>query len=138
MLGARPKSDERLQMVGGWIALVAVEAIAWMLPMQFKHVPITADFGQDRSGHDRRFQRITLHQRGGRAAQVGRHAIAIDDGVRGRRVERCQRAAHAGHRRPQDIQRINLVALHEHDLPGQALLLDDREKFFAGIFAQRL
>ena len=104
--------------------------------MQCRHVAVACDLGQDRGGHDGRLDRIAADDGARGAAQCRRHAVAVDQrAVRGRR-QRRQRAAHAFHRRPQDVERVDFLALDEHDAPGERALEDDRFEPLALLDAQ--
>ena len=47
MFRARPVRCECGEMRRAWIALVAVEPVLRIVKMQFEHVPVSRDFGQD-------------------------------------------------------------------------------------------
>ena len=78
MLRARPVCCERGQMRAAGITFVAVETVLRILQMQYEHMPVARDFGQDRGGHDRRVDRVAADQRFRRTRQTLRQAVAVD------------------------------------------------------------
>ena len=113
------------------IAFVPVEAVFWVLIMQFVHAAVAGDFGQDRCGHDRAFAGVATDDRFCVAGKSGRQRIAIHPDQIAGVLDCFNRTAHAEQGCVVDIQTIDLCDIDRHQMPGQCALDNARIQGFA-------
>ena len=95
------------------------------------HARIARHLREDRRGHDRAVAGIAPDPRFRRAGKSTRQVVAVDAGrVRGV-GHAFQGFAHAGHRRLENVEAVDHLHVHEHDLPRQRALLDARGQHLA-------
>src|SRR6185369_13799816 len=102
------EAGERIAMIGRAIALVAGPAIARMLKVIGDHHGIPLMLGDDRGSRDRKAERIAVHHRT-RLIAPARQGVAVDEHVARLGCQRLDRARHRQHRRPKDIELIDLL-----------------------------
>src|SRR5205085_5606112 len=77
---AGAEAPERLEMLGGGVALVPVEAVLRKALVQRRHLGVTAGFGEDRGGGDALFLGVAIDDRLRAAAKAARAGVAVDPG----------------------------------------------------------
>ncbi|KIU01556.1 hypothetical protein QU38_01020, partial [Staphylococcus aureus] len=85
-----------------------------MQRVQFDHHRIAPVLGDDRGGGDRQAKRVAADHGMAPVAPV-RTAIAVDQHEGRGRPERLDRASHRQHRRPEDVQPIDLLDRRDPD-----------------------
>ncbi len=122
-MGAGAEPPQPFKVLGGGIALVAVESIVRKRSVQIDHQRVAVDFGQDAGRRDRRLAGITADDRATLTSQGGR-SIAVDQGKSRWGSERQNRSLHADQRGLQDVQFIDQRNFDRLDSPGHGLIAD--------------
>ncbi|MNX75691.1 hypothetical protein D3C86_1071760 [compost metagenome] len=122
---------------GGVIALVAGEAVAGVLFVQFDHQPVARRLGQDRGRRDGQGQAVALDH-GGHGAGQFEAVVAVHQSHRRLKAQPLDRAAHGQAGGVQDVQFLDFLDRGEADAPGQGAGLDLRLQRGATLFRQGL
>ena len=128
---------QRRQMMRAAIALVAFPAIMRMVRRGRDHHPVALFLGQDRCSGDGQAFGVALHHRRRRPAPAGA-TIAVHQYMRAVMFERLDRARHGQHRRPEDVDLVDLRNARDADAPAQRPRLDLRLQLGALLGAQLL
>ena len=97
-----PEAGDGLDMRTGRVALVAVEAIAWVDGVQPHHLPVTNHLRHDGGGSDRRATPVAPDHRALRQVEA-RHAEAVDESECRLRLQR-QLSRGGAHRAMRDAR----------------------------------
>src|SRR3990172_216837 len=79
VLRGHPVALDCRVVLGGAIALVAFEAIVWILARKLDHHGVTHDFGYDGGRGDGEALGVALHDCAARAFELGRHLVAVNE-----------------------------------------------------------
>ncbi len=104
------------------------QLVLGVLLVQFQHVAVTADLGQDGCCRDGRTVGIALDDGFCRLGKAGRAAVAIDEHMIRPEVQPCYGLRHAVHSSPEDIALVDLLWRDEDDLIGKGAAGDLSEK----------
>src|SRR5580692_9346761 len=98
---------EGVKMIRGAVTLVLCKAVAWVLDVELHHHSIAGDLGDYRGGGDTEALAIATDDTRLRQLELG-DAPAIDQHVIGCAAQRRERAFTRRHRRPENIEFIDL------------------------------
>ena len=112
------------------------QLVLGVLLVQFQHVAVTADLGQDGCCRDGRTVGIALDDGFCRLGKAGRAAVAIDEHMIRPEVQPCYGLRHAVHSSPEDIALVDLLWRDEDDLIGKGTAGDLVKQSLAALLGQ--
>jgi len=121
---------ERRPVLGGAVALVPGESIAWKAEVTLSHEPVAEDLGHDGGRRDGKDQGIAVRQTVLRQRD-GRQMKMVDQQGFSRGLQPLQRPVHGLARGSHDANLIDDVGRYDAHSPGQCVLVDPREQLHA-------
>src|SRR5579862_47621 len=126
----RAQLDQQLHVLVGAVALVLREAVAGVLAVEIHHHAVARDLGDDRCGGDAEALAIATDDFRLRQFEAWNQAT-VNQYVAGSEPQGFERAAARGHRRPKDVETIDLVHFGDADADRDCLLANRRKQLLA-------
>ncbi len=112
------RDTQRVPMLGGTVPLVVLESVRRVPRSELVQEPVTVDLRNDRSGRDRRAERVTMNNRKLRTPYARDRDGVQEDRVRlGPQVH--DRDRHGLETRSQDVPMVYLLGAHDPDADGK-------------------